>query len=89
MPPTGATPAASGSQAVKVALLVPLSGPNAELGKAMLEAAQLALFTTGNDRLTLVPRDTTGTAEGAASAAKSVLADGAKLILGPLIADEV
>ncbi|HTZ34950.1 MAG TPA: penicillin-binding protein activator, partial [Stellaceae bacterium] len=33
--------------------------------------------------------DTTGTAEGAASAAKSVLADGAKLILGPLIADEV
>ena len=28
----------------KVALLVPLSGPNAELGKAILDAAQLALF---------------------------------------------
>jgi branched-chain amino acid transport system substrate-binding protein len=72
-----------------VALLLPLSGANAELGKAMLEAAQLALFTIGSDRLTLVPRDTTGTADGAASAAKSVIADGAKLILGPLIADEV
>ena len=46
---------------VKVGLLVPMSGPNAELGKAMLEAAQLALFTTGGDRLTLVPRDTAGT----------------------------
>ena len=80
---------APGTQPVKVALLLPLSGPNAELGKAMLEAAQLALFTTGSDRLTLVPRDTTGTADGAANAAKSVIADGARLILGPLIADEV
>ena len=77
------------SQGIKVALLLPLSGPNADLGKAMLEAAQLALFTTGSDRLTLVPRDTTGTATGAADAAKAVIADGARLILGPLIADEV
>jgi ABC-type branched-subunit amino acid transport system substrate-binding protein len=75
--------------AVKVALLLPLSGPNADLGKAMLEAAQLALFTTGSDKLALIPRDTTGTADGAASAARSVIADGARLILGPLIADEV
>jgi ABC-type branched-subunit amino acid transport system substrate-binding protein len=80
---------APGTGAIKVAVLLPLSGPNADLGKAMLEAAQLALFTTGNDRLTLIPRDTTGTAGGAASAAQAVIADGAKLILGPLIADEV
>lgn len=77
------------AQGVKVALLLPLSGPNADLGKAMLEAAQLALFTTGSDRLTLVPRDTSGTASGAAAAAKAVIGDGARLILGPLIADEV
>jgi ABC-type branched-subunit amino acid transport system substrate-binding protein len=88
--PVSATPVPpSGGQGVKVALLLPLSGPNAELGKAMLEAAQLALFTTGTDKLTLVPRDTTGTADGAAKAAKSAIDDGAKLILGPLIADEV
>ena len=43
---------------------VPLSGPNAELGKAMLDAAQLALFESGGDRLTLVPRDTGGTRRG-------------------------
>ena len=85
--PRPAPPAANGG--VKVALLLPLSGPNADLGKAMLDAAQLALFTTGGDKLTLVPRDTTGTADGAASAARAVIADGAKLIIGPLIADEV
>ena len=76
-------------EAVKVAILLPLSGANADLGKAMLEAAQLALFTMGGDKLTLVPRDTAGTAQGAADAAKAVIADGAKLIIGPLVADEV
>jgi branched-chain amino acid transport system substrate-binding protein len=70
-------------------VLLPLSGANADLGRAMLEAAQLALFTTGGDKLTLVPRDTMGTTEGAANAARAVIADGAKLILGPLVADEV
>jgi branched-chain amino acid transport system substrate-binding protein len=88
--PVSATPMPPPSvQSTKVALLLPLSGPNADLGKTMLEAAQLALFTTGSNRLTLIPRDTTGTTDGAASAAKSVIADGAKLILGPLIADDV
>src|SRR5258707_1139869 len=80
-PPAGAGP-------VKVALLVPLSGPNADLGKSMLEAAQLALFQTGNDQLTLVPRDTGGTPDGAANAARAVIGEGAKLILGPLLAGE-
>src|SRR6266566_736255 len=87
-PPAGATrPPAAGP--VKVALLVPLSGANADLGKAMLEAAQLALFNTDSERLTLVPRDTAGTADGAANAAKSAISEGAQLLIGPLLAAEV
>ncbi len=86
-PPAPTRPPPAGP--TKVALLVPLSGANAELGKAMLEAAQLALFNTDSERLTLVPRDTAGTAEGAASAAKSAIADGAQLLIGPLLAAEV
>jgi len=72
-----------------VALLVPLSGANAELGQAMLDAAELALFEASDDRLTLLPRDTGGTAEGAANAARAVVGEGARLILGPLLAAEV
>ncbi|HJU16755.1 MAG TPA: penicillin-binding protein activator, partial [Stellaceae bacterium] len=64
------------------------SGANAGLGKAILDAAQLALFETGRD-MTLVPRDTGGTPAGAAAAAHSAIADGARLILGPLLAAEV
>ena len=72
-----------------MALLVPLSGANAELGQAMLDAAELALFEASDDRLTLLPRDTGGTAEGAANAARAVVGEGARLILGPLLAAEV
>jgi branched-chain amino acid transport system substrate-binding protein len=68
---------------------VPLSGPNAELGKSILDAAELALFEKGGNRLTLVPRDTKGTAAGAADAARAVTADGVEIILGPLLASEV
>lgn len=79
----------NGGGVVKVALLLPLSGSNSDLGKSMLEAAQLALFTTGGDKLTLVPRDTGGTTDGAVNAARSALSEGAQLILGPLLAAEV
>lgn len=79
-------PSAAGQ--IKVGILLPLSGPNAGLGKAMLDAAQLALFATEADRLTLVPRDTAA-AGGAAAAARSAIADGAQLLLGPLLAPEV
>ena len=72
-----------------MALLVPLSGANAELGQAMLDAAELALFEASDDRLTLLPRDTGGNAEGAAKAARAVIGEGARLILGPLLAAEV
>src|SRR5262249_11047577 len=90
-PAPAAPPPASAAEPgpAKVALLVPLSGGNAALGQAMLDAAQLALFEAPDDRLTLVPRDTGGNAEGAARAARAVIADGARLILGPLLAAEV
>jgi len=73
---------------VKVALLVPLSGKSAELGQAMLQSAQLALFDMEYDKIELVPQDTKGTADGARTAAQLAIADGAQLILGPIFAAE-
>jgi branched-chain amino acid transport system substrate-binding protein len=81
-------PPLSGKQ-VKVALLVPLSGSHAEVGEAIVNAAQLALFDVGASTFELLPRDTKGTASGAYAAAESAIAEGAQLILGPLLAEEV
>jgi ABC-type branched-subunit amino acid transport system substrate-binding protein len=72
-----------------VGLLLPLSGPNASLGQGMLDAAQMALFDVKGGRVALLPRDTRGTAEGAAAAARDALDHGARLLIGPLTAPEV
>lgn len=72
-----------------VAILLPLSGPRAEIGKAMLDAAQLAVFEVAGQNFMLLPYDTKGTPDGAEEAAARAMGRGAKLILGPLLADSV
>lgn len=76
--------AAAEPSAAKVGLLLPLSGARADVGQAILNAAQLALFDLAGDRFALVIRDTRGTPEGAAAAAEEALNQGASLLLGPL-----
>jgi ABC-type branched-subunit amino acid transport system substrate-binding protein len=73
---------------VRVALLLPLSGQNAALGRAMQSAAELALFDSGNEQFVLVVRDTE-TPAGAGGAASQAIAEGASLILGPLFSTQV
>jgi branched-chain amino acid transport system substrate-binding protein len=76
----------SDTQRHRVALLVPLSGPNAGVGQSLANATQLALLDSRNERVRITSYDTAG---GAALAAQKALADGNQLILGPLLADDV
>ncbi len=79
----------TGIPPVKVAILLPLSGQHKKLGDAMMNASQLALFDIGFDRFELLPKDTLGTPQGARSAAKSAIQDGAQLVLGPVFSSSV
>jgi ABC-type branched-subunit amino acid transport system substrate-binding protein len=72
----------------KVALLVPMTGRGADAGQAMLNAAQLAMFDLGGDAVELMPRDTGGSTSSASQAASDAIKDGAKIILGPLFAED-
>ncbi len=72
----------------RVALLLPLSGGDRTLGQAMLNAAQLALFDQGDPRVEFLPRDTRGSAAGAAEAARGAIAEGARAMAGPLTLSE-
>ena len=74
---------------VKVALLLPLSGKNRDLGQSMLQAAQLALFSMGYPAFQLMPHDSKATPDGARDAAEAAIAEGSQLILGPLFSAEV
>lgn len=75
----------------KVALLLPLSAPGntARIANSMKQAAEMALFDAGNPGITLITKDTMGTPAGSQAAAQAALAEGARLILGPLFANDV
>lgn len=70
----------------RVALLVPISGPNSAAGQSIANAATMALLDTNAQNLRITTYDTAG---GAATAASKAIMDGNRLILGPLMSEDV
>ena len=70
----------------RIALLVPLSGPQAAWGQSIANATQMALLDTNAKTIRITTYDT---GEGPAAAATKAMADGNKLILGPLAGDDI
>lgn len=70
----------------RVALLLPMTGPDGDVGLSLSNATALALSDTKANNIQLSTYDT---AKGVAAAAQRAVADGNKLILGPLRGDQV
>lgn len=87
----GVAPAIGGqptAPVVRAAMLLPLSGPQAPLGQAMLNAGLMGLFDEAPSGVEFAPRDTGGTPQGAQAAARAAIADGARVLIGPLTSAE-
>jgi branched-chain amino acid transport system substrate-binding protein len=70
----------------RVALLLPMTGPDGDVGLSIANATALALSDTKANNIQLSTYDTT---LGVAAATTRAVADGNKLILGPLRGDQV
>jgi ABC-type branched-subunit amino acid transport system substrate-binding protein len=70
----------------RVALLLPVTGPDADVGQSIANATALALTDTKATNIRLITYDT---GLGVADATKRAIADGNKVILGPLRGDHV
>ncbi len=70
----------------RVALLVPLSGSNGEVGQSIANATTMALLDTNAENLRITTYDTS--ADAGAAAARAI-SDGNALILGPLVRENV
>jgi branched-chain amino acid transport system substrate-binding protein len=81
--------AAEIGEGTRIAIMLPLSGRDADLGASMLRAAQLALFDIAGEQFILMPYDTEGDPDHARIAAAGAVRDGARLILGPLFSASV
>ncbi|MDG2404388.1 MAG: penicillin-binding protein activator [Paracoccaceae bacterium] len=75
-------------QPVPVALLVPKSyAETASIAASLEQAAQMAIADLGDIRIDMRIYDTAGDPERAAQAAREAVQAGAKIILGPLLAE--
>jgi len=83
-PSATALPADAGRH--RIALLLPMTGETGTIGQTIANATTMALLDTNASNLRITTYDT---AKGAAVAARQAVADGNKLILGPLFADSV
>jgi ABC-type branched-subunit amino acid transport system substrate-binding protein len=81
-------PAPAGQNYNGVAVIVPLTGPDGPVGTSISNAAKLALLDTGEKVIRISVYDSEG-AGGAAGAAQRAIAEGNRLILGPLLAEDV
>lgn len=72
----------------KVAVIVPLTGSDGAVGTSISNAAKLALIDTGEKTITISVYDSAGPG-GAAAATERAIAEGSRLILGPLLAEDV
>lgn len=82
--PTSTLPA--DQQRHRIALLVPMSGSAANAGQSIANATTMALLDTNAVNLRITTYDT---AQGAREAARKAVADGNRLILGPLMGTDL
>lgn len=71
----------------KFALIVPLSGKGADIGKALRDAARLAVAEKGSADYAIIPIDVNE--GGPAAAAEKAVSYGVEAILGPVFSDDV
>ncbi len=71
-----------------VAVIVPTSGADGAVGQSIANAANLALLDSGDKTLRITIYNSAG-AGGAAAATQRAIAQGNRLILGPLLAEDV
>ena len=74
---------------IKIGLLVPLTGKNAEIGKSIIKATQLAINKIDNAKIEVYPKDTKSNPNDSLKAAKDLQKLGVKIIIGPVFNDSL
>jgi ABC-type branched-subunit amino acid transport system substrate-binding protein len=79
---------------IKVALILPLTGEKSAMARDLQDAAMLAIYDSKNNNIsgysiTLIPKDDASSPSVAAVVAQQAIAEGAKIIVGPLHSQSV
>ena len=69
---------------IKIGLLVPLTGKDAEIGQSIIKATKLAIIKINNPSIEIIPRDTKSNPEITLRSAKELDQLGIKIVIGPV-----
>ncbi len=75
---------AHASEKIKIGLLVPMSGPNKEIGQSIIKAVGLAVKDIDNSQIEIFPKDTASKANQTLKSAFELSQMGIKIVIGPV-----
>ena len=74
---------------LKIGLMVPLSGPNKDLGQSIIKAVRLAIKDIDSGSIEIVPKDTASKANKALKSAFELKQMGIKVVVGPVFYESI
>ena len=77
------------SEKLKIGLMVPLSGPNKDLGQSIIKAVRLAIKDIDSSSIEIIPKDTASKANKALKSAFELKQMGLKVVIGPLFYESI
>jgi len=75
---------ANANEKIKIGLLVPMTGPNKDIGKSIIKAVSLAVKDINNNQIEIFPKDTASRANQTLKSAFELSQMGIKVVIGPV-----
>jgi len=75
---------ANANEKLKIGLLVPMTGPNKDIGKSIIKAVSLAVKDINNNQIEIFPKDTASRANQTLKSAFELSQMGIKVVIGPV-----
>ena len=72
------------NEKIKIGLLVPMTGPNKEIGESIIKAVSLAIKDINSDLIEIFPKDTATKANQTLKSAFELSEMGIKIVIGPV-----
>ncbi len=74
---------------LKIGLMVPLTGPNKDLGQSIIKAVRLAIKDIDSNFIEIIPKDTASKANKALKSAFELKQMGIKVVIGPVFYESI
>ena len=80
---------AKATEKIKIGLLVPMTGPNKDLGQSIIKAVRLAVKDINSSWIEIIPKDTASKSNKTLKSAYALKEMGVKVVIGPVFYDSL